>query len=106
MESIIQRKKECYVCRKQGELHYHHVFGGSNRNLSEKYGMKVWLCPDHHNMSDRGVHFDRMLDLEIKCDCQDEWIKSGKSKKEFMQVFGKWWLRDERCQINDIGKLI
>ena len=52
MNSIIQSKKECYVCHRQGVLHKHHVFGGSNRKNSERYGMTVWLCPADHNMSD------------------------------------------------------
>lgn len=37
MDSIIQKKKECYVCHRQGELHCHHIFfGNSNRELSGK----------------------------------------------------------------------
>lgn len=103
MDSIIQKKKECYVCRRQGELHCHHVFfGNPNRDLSERYGMKVWLCPDHHNMSKKGVHFDRMLDLDIKCDCQDAWIRSGKTEEGFRNIFGKWWIRDPRSQVTGI----
>lgn len=95
MESIIQHKKECYVCKRQGELHCHHVFGGPNRDHSERYGMKVWLCPDHHNMSNNGVHFDRKLDLKIKCDCQDKWLQSERSIEDFRKIFGKWWSRHE-----------
>lgn len=103
MDSIIQKKKECYVCHRQGELHCHHIFfGNSNRELSERYGMKVWLCPDHHNMSKKGVHFDRILDLNIKCDCQEAWIRSGKTEEEFRNIFGKWWTRDPRCQVTGI----
>lgn len=68
--------------------------------------MKVWLCLEHHNMSNKGVHFDRMLDLEIKCDCQDKWLESGRTKDDFIKIFGKWWSRDQRCQIHDIGEEI
>ena len=53
MKSIMQTKKECYVCRElvgtemslpDTGLEMHHIFGGTaNRKLSEKYGLKVWL---------------------------------------------------------------
>jgi len=93
MNSIIQSKKECYVCHRQGVLHKHHVFGGSNRKNSERYGMTVWLCPADHNMSDKGIHFNRKLDLRIKCACQEKWLQSGRTKEEFIRIFGKWWIR-------------
>lgn len=66
MKSIIQDEKVCLVCGSTN-THEHHCWGGTaNRKLSEKYGLKVYLCPYHHNMSDNGVHFDKELDNEIK----------------------------------------
>jgi hypothetical protein len=51
MKSIIQLNKNyCYICREQTGyiverrgLEEHHIFGGPNRKLSEKYGLKVYL---------------------------------------------------------------
>lgn len=67
MKSIMQTKKECYVCHSlvgaemslpDTGLEMHHIFGGTaNRKLSEKYGLKVWLCHNHHNEPPCGVHF-------------------------------------------------
>ncbi len=35
----------------------HHVFGGiANRKLSEKYGLKVYLCPDCHRLGKIAAH--------------------------------------------------
>lgn len=34
------------------------LFGRGRRALSEQYGLKVWLCHDHHNEPPLGVHFD------------------------------------------------
>ena len=41
----------------------HHVFNGSNRALSERYGFIVPLRPDWHNMTPYSVHMDQQLSL-------------------------------------------
>ena len=91
MESIIQIHKECFMCHRTGDLHSHHIFGGPNRKWSEKYGLKIWLCPEHHNMSDNGVHFNKALDLQIKQIAQRE-FEDTYTREEFMRIFGKNYL--------------
>lgn len=91
MESIIQIHKECFMCHRTGDLHSHHIFGGSNRKWSEKYGLKIWLCPEHHNMSDNGIHFNKALDLQIKQIAQRE-FEDTYTREEFMRIFGKNYL--------------
>lgn len=66
MKSIIQDEKVCLVCGSTNTVIHHCFFGTANRKLSEKYGLKVYLCPKHHNMSDEGVHFNKELDTQIK----------------------------------------
>ena len=49
MDSIMQEEGICYLCGSSGiddmcGLEQHHVFGGPNRKLSERYGLKVYLC--------------------------------------------------------------
>lgn len=50
MKSIIQSDKtKCFICEQNSSvepLDEHHIFGGANRQLSEKYGLKVYL---HHS---------------------------------------------------------
>lgn len=58
MKSIVQSEKRCYFCGTRDNLHEHHIFPGSNRKNSEKYGMKVYLCANHHNMTKDSVHFN------------------------------------------------
>ena len=42
MKSIIQAKKECFICSKQFGLHSHHIyFGVARRPISERNGFKV-----------------------------------------------------------------
>ena len=62
-KSIISDERYCLVCGTPYNLHSHHLFSGTaNRKLSEQYGLKVWLCAHHHNMSNEGVHFNKKLD--------------------------------------------
>lgn len=91
LDSVLQDKKECYVCHKTEDLHSHHVFYGRNHKLSEKYGLKIWLCADHHNMTDTGIHFNKELDLKVKRMAQ-HWFMLEYSKAEFMRIFGKNYL--------------
>lgn len=79
------------MCHRTGVLHSHHIFGGPNRKWSEKYGLKIWLCPEHHNMSDNGVHFNKALDLQIKQIAQRE-FEDTYTREEFMRIFGKNYL--------------
>ncbi len=92
MKSIIQKEKRCYLCGTTYNLHEHHcIHGSGNRKNSEKYGLKIWLCAAHHNMSNYGVHNDAKLDLEIKQMAQKEFEKTH-TREEFMKIFGKNYL--------------
>ena len=92
MNSIIQSEKKCYITGDTNNLHSHHIFGGANRKLSEKYGLKVWLRADWHNMSNYGVHFNRELDLQLKKTAQLCWEEKFGSRQDFRRIFGKSWL--------------
>ena len=92
MKSIIQKSKECFVCRTVYGLHDHHIFyGTSNRKLSEEYGLKVWLCCADHNFSNSGVHFNKELDIKLKQLAQRKFEETH-TREEFMTIFGKSWL--------------
>ena len=65
MKSIIQDDRECYVCKNTFVEEHHVYFGTANRKLSEKYGLKVWLCPQHHR-GRYGVHHNKDLDDKLK----------------------------------------
>ena len=93
MESIIQTEKECYVCKTTCNLHDHHIiYGTSNRKNSEKYGLKVWLCGMHHNLSSAGVHFNKDLDLHLKKLAQEHFESKIGTRNEFRSIFGKSYL--------------
>ena len=80
------------MCHTTQNLHDHHIFyNTANRRLSEKFGLKIWLCAAHHNMSDFGIHFDKDLDLKVKQMAQ-EVFEQDHSRDEFRQIFGKSYL--------------
>ena len=90
-KSILQDKKECFLTGATYDLHEHHVFFGTgNRKISEKYGLKVWLRADLHNMSDEGVHFNKELDLQLKRMAQEKAMEHyGWSVEEFIKIIGR-----------------
>lgn len=92
MKSIIQDKKECLVCGSWNVEDHHIFFGVAKRKLSEKYGLKVWLCPNHHRGA-YGVHGKEghKLDLELKQLGQKafEWEHT---REEFIKTFGRNYL--------------
>lgn len=92
MDSIIQDKKECLICGAVDNLNSHHVFyGTANRAVSEKYGLKVWLCVKHHTNGADAVHFNRKIDMAIKAMAQQKFEETH-SREEFVKEFGKSWL--------------
>lgn len=93
-KSILQSERYCYVCGALRDLHTHHIFyEARNRQNSEKYGFKVYLCGRHHNLSELGVHFDRILDKHLKSMCQREYERTH-SREEFMKIIGKNYLEE------------
>lgn len=95
MDSIIQDKKVCYLCGRNGNgdvLESHHCIGASNRNNSEKYGLKVWLCGDRcHRNGKNAVHRNRKTDLKLKRIAQAKFEETH-SREEFVSIFGKNYL--------------
>lgn len=95
MKSIIQNKKECFICRTNydAETHEHHIFEGTaRRKQSEKYGLKIWLCHRHHTTDPRySIHYQKQLDLELKQLAQKKFEESH-SCEEFIKHFIKSYL--------------
>ena len=89
MKSVIQTKKQCFVCGPTLNLHEHHVFfGTANRKKAEDYGLKAYLCQEHHTGS-HGVHFNKALDEGLKMLAQSKFEELYGSRKDFIREFGK-----------------
>ena len=74
MRSIMHSEKGmCYVCSelfddfriKETEEH-HIVFGTAQRKLSDRYGLTVHLCYDHHRFGKEAVHRNVITDRWLK----------------------------------------
>lgn len=91
MNSILQEEKECIFCGTTLNLQLHHVFRTPYRNKSEKYGLTVWLCAEHHT-GDNGVHgYNTWLDHQLKVMAQQE-FESYHSRDLFIKEFGRSYL--------------
>ena len=95
MNSILQKKKECYICKTIYNLECHHcIYGIANRKLSERDGLKVWLCVEHHRGS-YGVHGNNGhdLDLKLKKKSQLAWQEYyNKTKEDFIKEYGRSYI--------------
>ena len=101
MRTIMKTVKgTCFLCGKVCQTQEHHIFGGSNRRMSTKYGMVVDLCPFCHNRCHEGKNSPKVrYDLHVKG--QKTWedfyglelIADGKNpRQEFMKAFGRNYL--------------
>ena len=90
----------CWLCGRNGNgdpLDAHHIFGGANRRLSDKYGLVVPLCHRRcHESGSKAVHrnaetakklheFGQRLAME----------RMGWSIDDFRAVFGRNYLEED-----------
>ena len=87
MKSIMQTEKLCYICGAEYGLELHHCISGTaNRKLSDRYGLVVFLCRDHHT-GRLGVHQDIFLKNRLERDAQ----------RKFEELYGHAaWMRTFR----------
>jgi len=92
MRSLICSDKEkCYICGTYGTEEHHVFFGRKNRTNSHRYGMKVYLCVEHHR-GETGVHGgNKALDLRLKREGQKAFEKEY-GHDMFIKTFGRNYL--------------
>lgn len=91
--SLISGEKICWICGCTGDLHRHHIFPGTaNRRKSEKDGCWVYLCSDHHNMSNFSAHHNKEIDRRLKETCQEIWENTYGDRTAFIRRYGKNYL--------------
>lgn len=97
MKSIMHDKSSgtCYLCmldgdyqRRTGLQEHHVIFGTSGRKLSEKYGLKVYLCVQHHTIGPAAVHNNQQTARYLQAKAQEAFEKQH-SHAEWMQIFGR-----------------
>ena len=92
-KSILQDEQKCYITGQTNNVHYHHIYRGVNRSISDEHGFGVYLCARLHNASDDGVHGKNghELDMMLKRHCQMAYEKEH-SREEFMALIGRNYL--------------
>ena len=80
----------CVLCGRLGYMHRHHIFEGSLRKRSERYGMVCLLCPYCHT-GDFGVHMDEKLNKKLKRAAQRKFEREH-TREEFIKLFGRSYL--------------
>ena len=99
--SIIQNKEDhyCYLCSlldgrawQVAVLEEHHIMYGIRwRKKSERFGLKIYLCPEHHRTGKMAVHRDK--DVRILTEQVAQYAFEKKySHEKWMQEFGKNFL--------------
>ena len=71
----------------------HHIFGGSSRNASEKYGFVVPLRYDlHPNGARADRRYAKQIDTHLKEMAQTYFEEHFGSREDFRAIFGKSYL--------------
>lgn len=102
MKSIMHNKADmtCYLCMElhseystQTGLEEHHViYGRGKRVLSEKYGLKVYLCHRHHRDSPESIHHNTKNNLSLDYMLKERAQQAFEEcfpELSFIQIFGK-----------------
>lgn len=110
MKSIMHDKKAgtCYLCmmlngdstRRVNLEEHHAIFGTSGRHLAEKYGLKVYLCHEHHTGSSEAVHVNHKNARIIQRAAQLA-FETHYEDKSFLGVFGRNYLIEGDEEEND-----
>lgn len=99
MKSIMQDKDgTCYLCKKlEGDYsvkpvqEHHVVYGWANRRLSEKFGLKIYLCAEkHHEEGKYSVHKNPDIRQQLCAEAQIA-FEQNYPDLSFREIFGKNW---------------
>lgn len=100
-KSIMHNKQDgtCFLCMKlngdycrRARLEEHHaVLGNPGRKLSEHYGLKVYLCAQHHREGPEAVHNNKANLRLVQQEAQKAFEKKHTHEK-WMEAFGRNYL--------------
>jgi len=100
--SVMQADRSyCFLCGRKGgtgmnKLEEHHCIEGSGRReLSERYGLKVYLCAiTCHREGPKSVHKNEEIALELKQAAQRKFEETH-SREEWIAAFTKSYIEEE-----------
>lgn len=77
----------CFICGSYRNIEIHHIFGASERKLSEKFGLIVPLCHSCHNEPPAGVHHNADQMRWMHEVGQRAFEMQGHTREEFKEIF-------------------
>lgn len=90
-QSLLQENKECFITERTDYLHKHHIYGGSNRTISEEEGFFIYLIPELHTTTAQGIHNDDEFLKAMKKICQHIY-EENHTREEFIKLIGKSYI--------------
>ena len=89
--------KKCFICGRNGNgdrLERHHIFGGSNRKHSEKYGLVVYLCGERcHRNGEYSAHRNSDIADYLHRYGQEKVMKENNwTEEQIREIFGRSYL--------------
>ena len=73
--------------------HRHEVFGGPDRQLSIEDGLVIYLRPELHNMSNKGIHFNKKFREYAQKIAQERWMEFyNKTEDDFRKRYRRSYL--------------
>lgn len=96
----MMEEKRCWLCGRNGAgdpLDVHHIFGGANRKLSDKFGLTVYLCHERcHIFGPEAAHRSGETAERLHRYGQEKAMREqGWNREQFRMVFGKNYLDEE-----------
>ena len=83
----------CALCGSTRNIEEHHIFGGSNRRNSTRYGMVIDVCSTCHRTGPKAIHNNDTLRRKLMQDGQRRFEETH-TRAEFMKIFGRNYLDD------------
>lgn len=85
------------MCKRNGRgdrLERHHIFGGANRPISEKYGLVVYLCGERcHRTGKYSAHQNGEVAQYLHEYGQEKAMRENNwTVEQFREIFGKSYL--------------
>lgn len=70
----------------------HHIFGGSRKKASEKFGFVIPLRPDLHPNGAQAGSNSKEIDTKLKQMAQEYFEANYGTRDDFRRIFGKSYL--------------
>lgn len=94
LKSVLTDDMQRCILTNSTQIHIHHIFRGSRRKLSEKYGYIVPIRYDLHEFGKDSIHENpnKGIDLMLKQRAQRHFEEYHGTRQEFIEIFGNSWL--------------